>query len=60
MEDIIRLSVTKVSYKYPDGTAALSDINLEVKKGEFIALLGSNGSGKTTLLKTMDGLLSEP
>lgn len=57
MEDVVRLSITGVSYRYPDGTMALSDISLEVKKGEFIGILGSNGSGKTTLLKTMDGLL---
>jgi len=57
MEDTVRLSLTGVSYRYPDGTAALSGINLEVKKGEFIGILGSNGSGKTTLLKAIDGLL---
>lgn len=53
----IRLSVKIDSFKYPDGTKALSDINLEVKKGTFVGLLGANGSGKTTLLRTMDGLL---
>ena len=57
MEDTVRLSLTGVSYRYPDGTAALSGINLEVKKGEFIGILGSNGSGKTTLLNAIDGLL---
>ncbi len=57
MDDLIRLSVKKVSYRYPDGTSALSNINLEVGKGEFIGLLGANGSGKTTLLRAMDGLL---
>ncbi|HBH61257.1 MAG TPA: energy-coupling factor ABC transporter ATP-binding protein [Nitrospiraceae bacterium] len=50
-------SVRNISYRYPDGTHALSDINLEVKKGEFIGLLGANGSGKTTLLRAMDRLL---
>lgn len=57
MEDTVRFSITQVSYKYPDGTCALSDINLEIKKGEFIGILGSNGSGKTTLLKAIDGLI---
>ncbi len=55
----IRLSVNINSFKYPDGTTALSDINLDVKRGEFVGILGSNGSGKTTLLKTMDGLLKD-
>lgn len=36
---------------------ALSDIKLNITKGEFIGILGANGSGKTTLLKLMDGLM---
>lgn len=59
MEDIIRLSVNLASFEYPDGTLALSNIFLNVKKGDFIGILGSNGSGKTTLLKIMDGLLKD-
>ncbi len=58
MQDI-RLSVNISSFKYPDRTKALSDIRLEIKRGEFIGILGSNGSGKTTLLKVMDGLLKD-
>lgn len=53
----IRLSVQISSFKYPDNTQALSGIDIEVNRGDFIGLLGSNGSGKTTLLKIMDGLL---
>jgi len=59
MEDVIRLSVTVNLFQYPDETRALSDISLEVRKGEFIGILGSNGSGKTTLLKVMDGLIKD-
>jgi cobalt/nickel transport system ATP-binding protein len=59
MDDLIRLSVKKVSFKYPGGTRSLSDIDLEIKRGEFIGILGANGSGKTTLLKVMDGLLKD-
>lgn len=51
------LTVKDVSYRYADGTQALSDITLDVKQGEFIGLLGANGSGKTTLLRVMDGLM---
>ena len=55
----IRLSVQINSFKYPDGTQALSDIAVDVSHGEFIGILGSNGSGKTTLLKIMDGLMKD-
>ncbi|MDF1695704.1 MAG: ATP-binding cassette domain-containing protein [Saprospiraceae bacterium] len=34
---------------------ALSDINLEIKKGEFFGIMGHNGSGKSTLLRIMAG-----
>ena len=44
---------------YPDGTQALHDISVEIRKGEFTGILGSNGSGKTTLLKVMDGLIKD-
>jgi len=59
MDDLIRLSVRKVSFAYPGGTRSLSEIDLEIRRGEFIGILGANGSGKTTLLKVMDGLLKE-
>ncbi|MDI6744008.1 MAG: ATP-binding cassette domain-containing protein [Thermodesulfovibrionales bacterium] len=55
----VRLTIDIRSFKYPDGTQALSDINMEIRKGEFIGILGSNGSGKTTLLKIMDGLAKD-
>jgi cobalt/nickel transport system ATP-binding protein len=59
MENMIRSAVALESFTYPDGTQALSSINLEIRKGEFVGLLGSNGSGKTTLLKIMDGLIKD-
>jgi cobalt/nickel transport system ATP-binding protein len=59
MEDMIRLKVTLDVFAYADGTQALRDIRIEVRKGEFAGILGSNGSGKTTLLKVMDGLVKE-
>jgi energy-coupling factor transport system ATP-binding protein len=51
------ISLKDVSYSYPDGTAALRDVNLEFARGEFAAIIGQNGSGKTTLLKHIVGLL---
>lgn len=41
----------------PIGHVALKDINLTIRKGEFVALIGQNGSGKTTLIKHFNGLL---
>lgn len=51
-----RLSARIDSFRYPDGTVALSGIHLDVGRGEFCAILGSNGSGKTTLLRLLDGI----
>jgi cobalt/nickel transport system ATP-binding protein len=59
MENTVRLNLNIKAFKYPDNTVALSDIQVSVKSGEFIGILGSNGSGKTTLLKVMDGLLKD-
>mgnify|MGYP001384555298 CR=1 FL=1 len=38
---------------------ALFDVNLEVKQGEIVALLGRNGMGKSTTIKSICGLISE-
>ena len=57
--DQMRLAVDIETFRYPDGTVALSDIRFGVAKGEFCGILGSNGSGKTTLLKIMDGLVKD-
>ncbi|MBO1224381.1 MAG: ATP-binding cassette domain-containing protein [Candidatus Scalindua sediminis] len=54
---MITLKVEGLRYKYPDGTKALNGVNIDVIKGEFLAILGANGSGKTTLLKHLNGLL---
>ena len=40
-----------------EGKAVLSDVNLTIRQGEIVALLGGSGCGKSTLLRTMTGLL---
>ncbi|MAF85165.1 MAG: energy-coupling factor ABC transporter ATP-binding protein [Dehalococcoidales bacterium] len=46
-----------LSFSYDGCAQALCEINLELRDGEFLALLGANGCGKTTLLKHLNGLL---
>ncbi|MFC2153552.1 energy-coupling factor ABC transporter ATP-binding protein [Actinomycetota bacterium] len=50
------IAVSGLSYRYPDGTAALSDIDLHIHAGERVALLGPNGAGKTTLVLHLNGI----
>ena len=54
------MSLKNVSYVYSKGTAfervALEDINIDIRKGEFIALIGHTGSGKSTLIQHFNGL----
>lgn len=52
------LRIENLYYRYPTRTDfALADVNLQIEKGEFLAIIGQNGSGKTTLIKHFNGLL---
>jgi cobalt/nickel transport system ATP-binding protein len=51
-------SLRGVRYVYPGGHVALDGIDLEIREGEQLVLLGANGSGKSTLLKLLDGIIS--
>jgi len=58
IEPQLQLQTRGLSYAYPDGTQALTEIDLRVHRGDRIALVGHNGSGKTTLVKQFCGLLA--
>ena len=49
------LNIKNLSFSYGQ-ILALKDINIEVKKGEIVALIGANGAGKTTLLKVLSAI----
>ena len=52
------ISVHQLVKTYGNGVQALKGVNLEIKKGDFFALLGANGAGKTTLIGGLTGLVN--
>ena len=54
-EEIIRIE--NLSHVYDNGKKALENVNLSIKRGEFVAIIGQNGAGKTTLVKHLIQIL---
>lgn len=60
--DEIMIQIEDLTFEYrgmegENGLRAIDGVNLQVEKGEFLAILGHNGSGKSTLAKLINGLL---
>ena len=53
------LTIRNVSKSYENGFKALNNINLQIKRGEIVAILGPNGAGKTTLISIICGIVSK-
>ena len=56
MQSVIQ--VNQLSKTYPSGFQALQNVQLEIRRGEIFALLGSNGAGKTTLISIICGIVN--
>jgi NitT/TauT family transport system ATP-binding protein len=50
------LSLHNISMTFPDGTQAIDDVDLSIKRGEFVTIVGPSGCGKSTLLRIISGL----
>ena len=57
MQDIV-LSVSGLSKTYASGFQALTNVDLQIRRGEIFALLGPNGAGKTTLISIVCGIVN--
>jgi energy-coupling factor transport system ATP-binding protein len=49
------MQIENLYYKHEDGSVALKNLNLKIRRGEFLAILGHNGAGKTTLARHLIG-----
>jgi ABC-type bacteriocin/lantibiotic exporter with double-glycine peptidase domain len=51
----IKIDFKNVSFSYPNGKSVLNDVNIDIKEGEKVLIVGNSGSGKSTLLRLLTG-----
>ena len=52
------IEIKDLKFSYPGAKApVLKGVDLEIEKGDFVAIIGNNGCGKSTLCKVMNGLM---
>ncbi|QEK50951.1 ATP-binding cassette domain-containing protein [Pedobacter aquae] len=55
----LNLKMTSLDFAYPHESLTLKNINLEIKSGEKVCIIGSEGSGKSTLLRILSGIYQD-
>ncbi|MGH2605148.1 MAG: energy-coupling factor ABC transporter ATP-binding protein [Anaerolineales bacterium] len=53
----MNLEIDGVSFRYPNGAQAISNVRMQIRSGEQVAWIGANGAGKSTLARLANGLL---
>src|SRR5690625_3829298 len=58
MVDINMIEIKNVDHVYPNGTVGLENINMTIKNGEFVVIVGLSGAGKSTLIRCINRLVT--
>ena len=56
-EPLRTFGVRGLSYRYPGAERGIADVDLDMRRGDFVVVTGEVGAGKTTLLRCLLGLL---